>query len=60
MKGKHEKGVGVALEEVRKEAIDGRGERGEERGALEQGRNTDDVGCCLVWSNQATGHNSSR
>lgn len=26
----------------------------------ERGRNTDDVRCCLVWSNQATGYNSSQ
>lgn len=29
-------------------------------GASEQERNTDDLRCCLVWSNQATGYNSSQ
>lgn len=56
MKGKHKKGVGGVGEEVWKEGMSG----WVREGASEQGRNTDGVRCCLVWSNQAKGYNSSQ
>ena len=42
--------------EGRREGVVGWGREG----ANEQGRNTGDVRRCLVWSNQATGYNSSQ
>lgn len=62
MKGKHEKGVG-GCRGGGMEAGKRAGEQGREGGCervSEQGRHTDDGRCCLVWSNQATGYNSSQ
>lgn len=54
MKGKHEKGVG------RREWVGEWAREGANQWVSEQGRNTEDGRCCLVWSNQATGYNSSQ